>query len=222
MHRRTFLHSLLGLAAVPVAFKALGSDKLAIKDDAPINLKPASFALDGVAIKVPSNRMRHWASHLNGAPERGVPDHHYYAGDWDGKTFKLERGCSNPAYILADLYSRTGETPNWVVARKLRPSLFGPMVLDGMNQLLKPELDWQMLADWGRHCDELTLDTAAYTAYMTSYALGASRRVGPRFTVNTICSTREEMVALREILRMHCLRWQSTDPRYRTSYPVYS
>ena len=138
-----------------------------------------------------------------------------YHGDWDGVSFKEEVGCTNPAFILADLMERTGARPDWVT---------GFPALDYAGRETDPSLlHWRMLYDWGSACDELIMATPARLYGESDLAFGTrvheQARLRPRFTVNTICSTHEDMVTLRETLRMHCLSWQSTDPRYRTSWP---
>ncbi len=176
--------------------------------------------VQGAAIKVPSNR---WRTAIHTTPTRAFSHHAYhYEGDWDG-AFKLEHGCTNPAYVLADLYERTGAEPDWAVADKGVPASMvgGPMVMDGVRQLLKPRLDWQMLYDWGRWCDELCPDGAMIYANEHHHRYGAIGEgdLRPRFMVDVHTRTPEEMSGALNDLRMRCLSWQSTDPRYRTSWP---
>jgi hypothetical protein len=183
---------------------------------------PTGVLVKGLAVKVPSNRyyVEDCDAIARDGYHPGINASYRYFGDWDG-TFKLERGCSNPAYILADLLEREGETSpshsiggDWVTNDRTRPWL----------------PNWQMLYDWGVHCDQpqkgsRICDPASPDIQWISPAaalMGYGNTSGPRMTVNTIVSTPEEMSRLRETLRMHCLRWQSTDPRYRTSYPVIS
>ncbi len=221
--RRSFLtRALLGAAAIPLASKLAAEPATQTTTgslgDAMGGLGNAGqLYVQGLAIKVPSNRtVAPW--YREGVPEGTLTAS--YVGSWDG-TFKLERGCSNPSYILADLYDRTGEEPDWVVAIKPSISPFAPMVMDGMHQLLKPRLDWALLYHWGQWCDQLATETQ-HVEMWNERVVGhrvMRRTLGPRFTVNTVCATREDMVTLRESLRMHCLDWQSTDPRYRTSWP---
>lgn len=221
--RRQFLcSSILGLAAAPLVAKALSAPTTStgwVGDSGGVGVAGPAYVL-GLAIKVPSNRfvveryrnLRPGQITLGRLPFVRDPDEVRYEGVWDG-TFKLERGCSNPAYILADLYERTGAEPDWALA--VRPSIspFAPMVMGGMYKLLKPRLDWEMLYAWGVWADELTEQWVQCE--------GDFRPLGwaTRFTVNTLCATHEDMVQLRETLRMHCLSWQATDERYRTSWP---
>lgn len=194
--RRTFLATLL---AAPVAALALTRTKaetpcyiLGIDPAAPGETDHYAehwARVQGLSIKVPFNRiisLNHFAP--------------VYVGDWDG-TFKLEAGCSNPAYILADLMERTApdsrpHLPDWVVDDE------------------KGVLNWPMLYNWGCWCDELV---GASSQIPEGDVLVSS--YGTRFTTNTVCQTREDMERLRDDLRMRCLHWQSTDPRYRTSWP---
>jgi hypothetical protein len=159
--------------------------------------------VNGPAIKVPSNRVM-W-------PHDDVFRREWvmvsrYIGDWDG-TFKLARGCTNPAYILADLYDRAREgrlpEPDWVLQ-------------DSVGFL-----DWQMLYDFGRWCDE----TVVGTGVVITNGSAVHTRLNaftPRLTVHAALVNEEQIDGLRETLRMHCLSWQSTDPRYRTSWPGIS
>lgn len=222
--RRTFLTKLGALAVAPFATYSL--HKAATKqpitctptDDASLKAAHDSFADRvfqpnvGIDIKVPSNRFILWTPQYGG----GADGHHVYLGDWDG-TFKLERGCTNPAYILADLSERCGINHDWVTHVK-------EVAIDagGVRWGTSP-LNWQMLADWGKWCDELVTSTGwiqdrpdHFTRFVGSPKVS---QPSPRCTVSAVCSTREEMEQLRQSLRMHCLSWQSTDPRYRTSWP---
>lgn len=208
LSRRTFLARLMGAAAMaPLAVAAAKQTPTfdeSIRDmDVRISRTRAAadVLLQGVAIKVPSNRsVAPWS-------RRGVPEGVLtasYVGPWDG-TFKLERGCTNPAYILADLYERTGKEPDWVTGlRGTQISADGTVTPAGFY------LNWQMLYDWGRFCDEATTDRRGH--YRPRFRLAATNLRGTY-------KDADEMIALRERLRMHCLSWQSTDPRYRTSYP---
>ncbi len=159
----------------------------------------------GIAIKVPSNRVfvPSLKDHPNG--------YHAYPPPWDG-SFKLERGCTNPAFILADLIARTGAKHDWVTG--IRGQRYGGQGEAGYYP------NWLMLYDWGRWCDEVVscgVDIRQNDCPEVWY-----RGHSPRFAVNTVCQTPADMVRLRETLRMHCLHWQGSDPRWRTSYPVYS
>lgn len=202
--RRTFLTRLVAAAGLTT----LATRAAAPKQPYIVAMDPAlpgsdltakhAYRVEGVAIKVPSNRVA-MARATQGV---GVTSSwHEYEGNWDG-SFKLERGCANPAFILADLYERTKPVlpePDWVLQ-------------DSVGFL-----DWTMLYNWGRWCDDEECDWKRHTD-------GSNHAYGdpiwtPRFTVNTLCQTPEDMDRLREDLRMRCLQWQSTDPRYRTSYP---
>lgn len=219
--RRAFLGHLAGLAAAP--FAAAGLARAATPAPASVVRKPVEWIIPsdeevlGRAIKAPSNRIAYWAMHTNGRPKDGVPDHYQYWGDWDG-TFKLERDCTNPAYILADLYERTGEEPDWAVARHYSPGDYPSATW----QLLKPSLDWEMLYHWGMWCDEIVTDGWEVIC-PGSIPSGPHCRTGgdpcPRLVVYGLCANNKERERLWEMLRMHCLRWQSTDLRYRTSWP---
>ena len=79
-------------------------------------------------------------------------------------------------------------------------------------------LNWRMLYHWGQWCDELVSSFRVRIVNGINVCHGESEWA-PRFAVNTVPHTHEDMVTLRETLRMHCLSWQSRDPRYRTSYP---
>ncbi len=224
LNRRAFLARLLGLATLPFAARALGkaASTPSSADMLAASVEPIKrdYLVQGIGIKVPSNR---YLTVWNDDGSALVPRHFTYAGDWRG-TFKVEPGCSNPAYILADLYERTGAEPDWVVERQMPvPS---SLVLTGLKQMLTPaaRLDWQMLYDWGRHSDELT----SQWDHLEAIGKGSSHcRIGykgllplkPRFVVNAVVHTHEDMVALREHLRMRCLQWQSSDPRYQRSFP---
>ena len=157
------------------------------------------FRVEGVGVKVPSNRVRVWSQ---SNPDGTV----VYNGDWDG-TFRLERGCSNPAYILADL-----------IERDLKQTLGG--CTDWVVSDCHGSLNWPMLYDWGKWADEMVAAGLEYRGGPEPLYAITAMYLAPRFTVNTVCQTREDMVTLRETLRMHCLAWQAQDPRYRTSWPV--
>lgn len=185
------------------------------------SLPPPSraYEVQGVAVKVPSNRwLNAWLE-----PDGREGREYVYLGPWDG-TYKVEEGCTNPAYILAGLMERSDILYDWVTHLDDGPHDAQGYVILGT----KRSLNWQMLVDWGMHCDQQLsgvcicdpnspgvkwISPAASLMGYKPYAQG------PRMSVNTVCHTREEMDRLREDLRMHCLSWQSTDPRYRTSYP---
>ncbi len=161
--------------------------------------------VEGLAIKVPSNR---WRTAIHTTPTRVFSHYAYhYDSDWDG-TFKLECGCANPAYVLADLCNRA------------RPEISEP---DWVLQDSVGLLDWRMLYRWGCHCDELVATSGweMVSARETRRWVGNPKISRPtvRCVVNAVCPTLEDERQLRETLRMHCLQWQSTDPRYRTSWP---
>ncbi len=232
--RRSFLrNAVVGVAAAPLLVKAAMDQKIEPKKLYPyrgeegdvINL----YSLDGPpgqwgeAIKVPSNRMPCCGICL---PSGARYMAHTYMGDWDG-TFKLESGCTNPAWVLADLYERTGTELDWVVARKMSVSLYEPWVMSGISQLLKPQLDWQMLYDWGRFCDELVGPASQLVReregnlieILPQPVVWRELPWSVRFTVDVPCRIQEERDQLRNDLRMYCLSWQSQDSRYRTSWP---
>ena len=221
MNRRTFLRTAaIGAAAAPALVKVLG-----VKDTPQIDLTVTTYQLDSKVryapgvIKVPSNRWNRCVGdvHIEGQPVATVVE---YVGDWDG-TFKRERGCTNPAWILADLYEWTRAEPDRMLAAKVPFSASASMVMDGLSQLLKPQLDWQMLYHWGQWCDEIAEDWTCMSdapgGHHTEHSSGVSDRT--RFTCSAVCYTSAEVVQLRETLRMYCLSWQAGDPRYRTSYP---
>lgn len=216
--RRAFLVTML---AAPAALVALS--KATAKPPTPVKwvIPPLSEILGPGydrplfgAIKVSSNR---WCYDYATADEDSVG--HYYHGDWDG-TFKLESGCTNPAYILADLTERLGGGHDWVT--------HGGRLDYAGRETDRNMLNWQMIYDYGVWCDELITGYQVTDGNLTS----AIARTGacpptvwwkhvsaPRMTVKRVCQTHEQMVALHETLRMHCLQWQSTDSRYRTSWP---
>lgn len=172
----------------------------------------------GVAIKVPSNRLVHYGCTYDELMRKRAlgewvsPSAITYEGNWDG-TFRLECGCTNPAYILADLYERMGAEPDWAIGEMwYKPSRSG-----WVENVYR--LNWAILYDWGRFCDELVPVGLEYRGGTEPLHALTNRHSAPRFTVETVCQTREDMDRLREELRMHCLSWQSQDPRYRTSYP---
>ncbi len=231
--RRTFLrNALVSLAAIPL----LAQKCFAAKPEAApmvVNLNDDAYSVktftapssrvdlehgmhvQGLAIKVPSNRMLF--EDRDEILRNGMSDRAYaplYVGEWDG-TFKLERGCSNPAYILADLYERSGERPDWVVAAKKWHRM--PTEENPFGYGLP--IDWQMLYHWGRWCDEMSTTHSEIIHANGSANHYAGLFTRPRLAINAFCQTRDEITSLREVLRMHCLSWQSTDPRYRTSWP---
>lgn len=217
--RRTFLTRMLAAAGLaPLAAAAYSLSKPAQTQFIPCAQTEAYlkrvYAAKGAAIKVPSNRLACWNRGLD------QPPIHDYVGDWNG-TFRLEHGCTNPAYVLAHLYERTGAEPDWVVNDVGRVTTRqGEVVSYSARPKSTWGLDWTMLYHWGQACDEPSAVWKEVTqpdGRSTRHVMSVSQR--PRFTVSAFCSTPEEMIALRETLRMHCLSWQSTDPRYRTSWP---
>lgn len=165
-----------------------------------------------MAVKVPSNRTHLAGFNADGTEWRDI----VYLGPWDG-TFRLEYSCTNPAYVLADLYGRTGAQVDWVVAPKTwhrMPTKEGPF---GYG----PPLNWQMIYDYGRWCDEVV--EADGVGEMIRGEKGSitwpTTAGSPRFTVSLRSTSPTALETSRQVLRMHCLHWQSTDPRYRTSYP---
>lgn len=220
--RRAFLGHIAALAAAPLALRAAAASNppaAGAPEPTPFTVVPATDAdLRAMGyVKVPSNRvaMGKWT------PEAGIyRQWHEYHGDWDG-TFRWERGCTNPAYVLADLYHRTGAEPDWV------SSLRGVMIVGQEATPTGFYLNWQTLYDWGRHCDEVVtashdLPTSEWPHHWVLFGRGArgeirSDRTGPRFTVKLEPGT--DLESARRVLRMYCLKWQSTDPRYRTSWP---
>lgn len=216
LSRRDFLgHLLLATAFAPLVARAFTDKSRYImgidpgRDDLFDQHAEQTIRIQGRAIKVPSNR---WFTYLERDAD-GVFNyrHPVYHGNWDG-TFRLEQGCTNPAYILADLYERTGDEPDWIMAFGRRGELITQTPVKGdPSRPFKPRLNWQMLYDWGKWCDE-PVDSFVPTATITrSIRMIASTEQ---------CRTNEDLVQLREALRMHCLSWQATDPRYRRSYPV--
>lgn len=132
--RRSFLrNALAAVCAAPLLVRAafaakepqyiLGIDRALSGVE---SLNQYAVTAVGAAIKVPSNRRR--SALYVGPSGQAVYNDICYDGDWDG-TFKLEPGCSNPAYLLADLIEREGGRPHW------------------------PQIYW-----WGRHCDEPVID----------------------------------------------------------------
>lgn len=113
--RRVFLKRLALVAAAPFAAKALARQEIApLPAPEPLPRNPAWIAHDlfeaqGLAIKVPSNRHLYWDYVSTGGARPFMVTYH---GEWNG-TFKEERGCTNPAYILADLMEQSGQSPDW-------------------------------------------------------------------------------------------------------------
>ena len=206
--RRQFLTNLLAAAGIPLVARASYSlPKPTKKQAIPCIMLPdgGPQPYKGPAIKVPSNR--YWIEDrgdiCRNGYHPGTNAFYRYFGDWDG-TFKLEEGCTNPAYILADLTERLGIDHDFAIHRGR-----GPLV----NECgwIRSPLNWQMLYDWGRHCDEPLDDPDVLDGKITrSIRMIAS-------TEN--CHTHADLVALRQTLRMYCLQWQATDPRYGTSWP---
>ncbi len=201
--RRTFLTRLLGLATLPFAARALGKAAPVTADVGctPEMAKLASnaYLVQGIGIKVPSNRFYCYDSHPT------PRNWHEYVGEWDG-TFKVEQGCTNPAFILAHLIEQSGTgTDAWHRG----------------NQLVAWSMDWKAIYDYGRHCDELVIDIE--TEHLNPRWMGGAEQThywAPRFEVNTVVKTAAEGAKLREELRMHFLSWRAEDPRYRRSIPI--
>jgi hypothetical protein len=201
--RRQFLTRLLAAAGIPLIARALPQSQpqslLMLPDGGPRPYK-------GPAIKVPSNR--YWVEDrediCRNGYHPGTNAFYRYFGDWDG-TFKLERGCSNPAYILADLITRGAPA-------------------EDQHALV----DWKAIYDYGRYCDELVPDWMVMydeEDLRTEASVAQKQDTGclqPRFTVNTVCRTAGEADGLRDNLRMRFICWKATDPRYRRSFPVYT
>ena len=221
MKRRQFLTAVLGLASAPLALRAAGSNlpttvlpqPIPCGTPLPPPLPPSqrAYQIEGLAIKVPSNRFL--AHDIEATRRDGFWPHHYsycYAGNWDG-TFKLERGCTNPAFILADLIEKTGQLGkgDWVTHYRVWRD-------DGTDYSV---LNWQMLLDWGMWCDEPKATWSESGYCNKSESPQSDGRWVAQLDACRFISTRTQADELRETLRMHCLRWQSTDPRYRTSWP---
>ena len=202
--RRQFLTNLLAAAGIPLVARALPKTQppLMLPDGGPRPYK-------GPAIKVPSNRQLVQIYTWPARPQNDPPSQMrvIYSGDWDG-TFKLEEGCTNPAYILADLMEQ----------RRAELALTSPE--DADDSWYRPY--WPMLYDWGCHCDTLSPHrrTVIYQDGSRS-VLDSLTCPHPRARceVNLVSYGEQDAVRLRETLRMCCLQWQSTDPRYRTSWP---
>ncbi len=192
--RRHFLQSLLAIPAVLAATKGLGATRVSptiYKGGGITPTPPFSVMVGGLSIKVPSNRRMFWAQYYANDPKYGV-DHHYYQGEWDG-SFKLESGCSNPSFILADLMIRDGENP-----------------------------DWKAHYDFGVWCDELTTshirwidENGGFNRANATYSEGRINR----FSVNTVCRHQMDRMVLKQRIQMEFTHWKSTDPRYRKSWP---
>ena len=209
--RRQFISTLIAAPAALVALSKAtpkaSEPELTVKTY-PLNSR-VRYAMQGWGVKVPSNRVlvEDMEDICRNGYHPGINTHHRYLGNWDG-TFKVERGCTNPAHILANLIEQTDRLGggDWVTNRRTHPW----------------QLDWQMLYDFGRWCDELDTETVSIETWEWHVIQRKVKRdaMCPRMMVKIICQTPEHLELLREHLRMHCLRWQSTDPRYRTSYPV--
>jgi hypothetical protein len=205
--RKHFLTTLAGLIAVPfVASRALGAAKAPKAPNTLLTSTPLRITILPVReydengnrlIKVPSNRylVEDRESICRDGYHPGHNVYHAYHGDWDG-TFKLEQGCTNPAWVLNDLVrGNDGRIPEGV-----QPSEFNPFAL----------YDWGVACDQpgDRHSTVITFDgTVAKTPYMPSLSVDSSLYTVGRET------------ELRDRLRMFFLAWKSTDPRYRTSWP---
>ncbi len=207
--RRQFITSLLGLATLPFAARALGKaapPTITNASDAYLNWRASGMA----GIKVPSNRYTVTHKVLDYAGRETITVRHAYYGDWDG-TFKVEQGCSNPAYILASLLQP--ECDDYNRARVAVSSI-------ATNA---KTLDWNAIYHWGQFCDEMVLDIETCDLNLSKdgwYSTASSATWAPRFEVNTIVKTAAEGAKLREELRMHFLSWREEDPRYRRSIPV--
>ncbi len=207
--RRSFVKTLLGLATLPFAARALGKTPPAdptfcgfpvdfVYDTAAAD-RIRAYEVQGIGIKVPSNRF---------VVDTGLsyePRCAYYEGEWDG-TLKVEQGCSNPAFVLAHLLEQNGTgTDAWHRG----------------SQLVMWSMDWKAIYDYGRHCDELVVDIE--TEHLNPRWMGGAEQThywAPRFEVNTVVKTAAEGAKLREELRMHFLSWRAEDPRYRRSIPI--
>lgn len=209
--RRSFLHSLGLLAFAPVALSRALTSRPPIKVihhdvvtpdmeklmGEPLLSPEASrvFVEKGRTIKVPSNRYTLTRKVMHPTGEVATVEHFYY-GDWDG-TFKLEEGCTNPAYVLADL-----ETHHRLTT--LNGGYFGA------------PLDWRALYDYGCHCDELIVDPESFAGGGPAYGATMWK---PRRVIDPVCVSPAETDDLREVLRMRFMVWKATDPRYRRSFP---
>lgn len=114
--RRAFLAKLAALAAAPFVAKAVcqseppsfaGHQVAGKLVHIPTDYQPP--VVQGLAIKVPSNRHLYWDYVSTGGAWPFMVTYH---GEWNG-AFKPERGCTNPAYILADLMEQSGQSPDW-------------------------------------------------------------------------------------------------------------
>jgi hypothetical protein len=192
--RRQFLTRLLAAASIPLVARALPQPPIMLPDGGPQPYK-------GPAIKVPSNRyyVEDVMDIYRNGYRPGINPCYRYVGEWDG-TFKLEVGCTNPAWVWLYLCERAYPGRPRRVAAEIS------------QRISCGEVNYRMLYDWGKWADEPLDDPSVLRGKITrSIRMIAS-------TEN--CHTHADLVALRETLRMYCLQWQSTDPRYRTSYPV--
>lgn len=206
--RRRWLGSLAALVAAPFAAKLVARSSfpsVSAADTLRSHVEPGSYFVRGLTIKVPSNRMPMRCVLDVHNPHRVGQEWHEYLGDWDGVTFKDEAGCSNPAFVYADLVERSypghGPVPRtcWQFT----------------------ESEWRALHAWGVWCDELVTDW--YEQWGPGSAtIGGGHTWRPRFTVNAFVHTNAERAALKNDLHMRFLAWKAGDERYRTSWPVYS
>ncbi len=206
--RRQFLTSLLGFATLPFVARALGKPSQPVakpvdwakllKDAAPNQQTNRAYEVQGIGVKVPSNRFR--SPHF---------DWYDYVGKWDG-TFKVEQGCANPAWIwLSLLESAYPGRPTRVAAE--------------VAQRETCEMDYQVLYRFGQWCDEIVIDWETQRDHIVEW--DSSRGQGepitwqPRYQVNTLIQTEAERAALKDGLRMRFLSWRASDPRYQRSFP---
>ncbi len=109
------------------------------------------------------------------------PNRKTYDGDWDYETFTYlctcfpQPPCSNPAFILAHLTEKQGG-----------------------------EVDWRVIYDWARFCDE-----------MVSHEEGWQNR----FTEDWALQPAEKELRLRNHLRMCRICWEAESPKWRKSWP---
>ena len=101
-----------------------------------------------------------------------------YHGEWDG-TFKNERGCSNPAFIYADLVEQTGG-----------------------------EVNWQEVYQWGRYCDEpadgVNLNCNGIREDGSPIWMGSRMEPShPRFTVNAALYSERQKTDLTDTLEFY-------------------
>lgn len=192
--RSRFLATLAGLVAAPfVASRALAAAKVAL---APLDLTVITIPLDSKIryvkrpILVPSNRYLvedvEFTRENGFHPGRSI-SHHYY-GHWDG-TLKLEAGCTNPAYVLADLSSRDECGTQWGDAAH------------------------SALYDWGFWCDQPVVN---WPSMLNRTKPDPAYVWHPRHTIHTLYIAEGD---LRHSLETHFKVWKATDERYRKSWP---